>query len=89
MWWRWPTGPEYARRNFVKAAGGIAVLFWSGFGVFLWAGGGDGEQSIVDLDPSAWKPVLDSILDWLNDPIHLLVTAIVLVLLYGNVRRRK
>jgi len=44
IWWSWSTEPEHIRRNFLKGATGLVLLFLSGFPVFLEAGGGMSEQ---------------------------------------------
>ncbi len=76
-------------RNFYKAVTFCVVWFLAGFDVFLWAGGG--EQKIVDIDPEGWHPVIKTILDWLNDPVKLVIVAVLVAFWIWNRydRRRK
>jgi len=41
-------------------------------------------QKVVDIDGKSWLTILREILTWLNDPLHLAVTAIVLIAIYGG-----
>jgi len=89
MWWNWPTDPEYERRNFLKAVAGLLLIFFSGFPVFLEAGGGVTEQLQEaiheEMDGSGVVTGIDHGLHWfatVSWPMRIFVAVFVLLVIH-------